>query len=99
VLQVLAEDNAVVVGAESELMAPGLTGERLHWIGPQPAGPVETTVRIRSRHAGVAALVRPQAEGRVEVDFAEPQRGVAPGQAAVFYDGDEVVGGGRIARG
>ena len=47
-------------------------GERLHWIGPPPPGPVEATVKIRSRHPGVASLVRPQADGRVEIDFAEP---------------------------
>ena len=57
------------------------------------AGPVEATVRIRSRHPGVAARVRPRTAGGVEVDFAEPQRGVAPGQAAVFYAGRRVLGG------
>ncbi len=93
VLQVVPEENAVVVGAEADLMAPGLAGERLHWIGPPPADAVEATVKIRSRHAGVPALVRPRPEGRVEVDFAEPQRGVAPGQAAVFYQGSRVLGG------
>lgn len=96
VLEVLPEENAVVVGDEADLMAPGLAGERLHWIGEPPAGPVEVTVKIRSRHAGVAALVRPQGtepKGRVEIDFAEPQRGVTPGQAAVFYQGTRVLGG------
>ena len=93
VLEVLPEEGAVVVGEERELYAPGLRGERLHWIGPPPAGPVEATVRIRSRHPGVAALVRPRPGGEVEVDFAEPQRGVAPGQAAVFYRGSRVLGG------
>jgi len=102
VLEVLPESNEVVVGDEDDLLAPGLAGERLHWIGPAPAGPVEATVKIRSRHAGVPSLVRPQADGRVEIDFAEPQRGVAPGQAAVFYDGARVLGGcwieGRLGR-
>jgi len=69
----------------------------LHWIGPQPPlgsrGEIEATVRIRSRHPGVAARVRPLADGGVEVRFAEPQRGVAPGQAAVFYRGTRVLGG------
>lgn len=93
VLEVLPSDNAVVVGDEHELLAPGLAGERLHWIGAPPAGPVEALAKIRSRHPGVAALVRPGAGGRVEVDFAEPQRGVAPGQACVFYAGTRVLGG------
>ncbi|MFN7943194.1 MAG: tRNA 2-thiouridine(34) synthase MnmA [Thermoanaerobaculia bacterium] len=93
VLEVLPEENRVVVGDPDELAAPGLAGERLHWIGDPPGGALEATVKIRSRHAGVAALVRPRAGGRVEVDFAEPQRGVAPGQAAVFYAGTRVLGG------
>ncbi len=97
VLQIEPERNRVVVGEEAELMAPGLRGERLHWIGPDPSGEVEATVRIRSRHPGVPALIRPQEDGRVEIDFAEPQRGVTPGQAAVFYQGTRVLGGCWIA--
>jgi len=105
VLAILPEENRVVVGEERELLAPGLLGERLHWIGPEPAAPggvVEATVRIRSRHPGVAARIHPRAPsgpaspgaGReVEVEFAEPQRGVTPGQAAVFYRGTRVLGG------
>lgn len=93
VLKIEPERNRVVVGEEAELLAPGLRGERLHWIGPDPEGEVEATVKIRSRHPGVAARIRPQGEGRVEIDFAEPQRGVAPGQAAVFYQGTRVLGG------
>jgi tRNA-specific 2-thiouridylase len=85
------------VGAEEDLMAPGLRGERLHWIGPERTGEVEATVKIRSRHPGVPALVRPLGEGRAEVEFAEPQRGVTPGQAAVFYQGTRVLGGCWIA--
>jgi len=93
VLEVLPEENTVVVGGEEELLAPGLRGERLHWIGAPPAVPVEATVKIRSRHAGVPALVRPRPGRTVEVDFGERQRGVAPGQAAVFYQGSRVLGG------
>ena len=97
VLAVEPWENRVVVGPEEELLAPGLVGERLHWIGSAPAvgetGEVEVTVKIRSRHPGVAAQVRAGADGTVEVRFAEPQRGVAPGQAAVFYRGARVLGG------
>ncbi len=102
VLRIEPEANRVVVGREEELAAPGLAGERLHWIGPQPApgasGEIEATVKIRSRHAGVAARVRPGVGGGVEVRFAQPQRGVAPGQAAVFYRGTRVLGGCWISR-
>jgi tRNA-specific 2-thiouridylase len=94
VLAVEPEDNRVVVGGVEELHQPGLIGERVHWIGRPPAEPIEATVKIRSRHAGVRSLVTPlAAEGSVEVEFASPQRGVAPGQAAVFYDGTRVLGG------
>lgn len=102
VLKIEPERNRVVVGGEAELMAPGLAGERLHWIGPPPSelaatAEVEVTVKIRSRHPGVAARVRPLAGGRAEVEFAAPQRGVTPGQAAVFYRGTRVLGGCWIA--
>ncbi|HEV2845790.1 MAG TPA: tRNA 2-thiouridine(34) synthase MnmA [Thermoanaerobaculia bacterium] len=97
VLAVEPEANRVVVGGEGELMAPGLRGERLHWIGPDPQGEVEATVKIRSRHPGVASRIRALGNGAVEVEFAEPQRGITPGQAAVFYQGTRVLGGCWIA--
>jgi len=93
VLKIEPEHNRVVVGPEQDLLAPGLRGERLHWIGPGPEGEAEATVKIRSRHPGVAARIRSLGNGNVEVDFAEPQRGVTPGQAAVFYQGTRVLGG------
>jgi len=95
VLAVEPAANRVVVGGENALAAPGLTGTGLHWIAPpaDPEAPVEATVKIRSRHPGVPARVRPLPDRRCEVEFATPQRGVAPGQAAVFYAGDRVLGG------
>jgi len=94
VLAVEPERNQVVVGGVEELAAKGLVGERLHWIGRPPEGPIEATVKIRSRHAGVTARIEALAEpGRVVVEFSEPQPSVAPGQAAVFYDGSRVLGG------
>jgi tRNA-uridine 2-sulfurtransferase len=56
-------------------------------------------VRIRSRHPGVEATVRPLGQGQVEVLFDQPQRGVAPGQAAVLYRGSRVLGGCWITSG
>jgi tRNA-specific 2-thiouridylase len=90
------EANRVVVGGDDELFARGLVAERLHWIGPPPEGAesgVEATVKIRSRHPGVAARIKALPGGRAEVEFETPQRGVAPGQAAVFYRGTRVLGG------
>jgi len=93
VLAIEPRENRVVVGGENDLLAPGLRGERLHWIGPDPEGEVEATVKIRSRHPGVPSRIRPSGDGRVEIDFATPQRGITPGQAAVFYQGTRVLGG------
>lgn len=90
VLAIEPEENRVVVGEEQDLFAPGLRGERLHWIGRPEE---EVTVKIRSRHPGVPARVRSLGDGRAEVEFAEPQRGITPGQAAVFYRGTRVLGG------
>jgi tRNA-specific 2-thiouridylase len=93
VLGIQPEANRVVVGAAGDLDRPGLTGSGLHWIGSPPEGPIEATVRIRSRHSGVRSSIRATGRRRVEVEFAEPQRGVTPGQAAVFYDDTRVLGG------
>ena len=104
VLAVEPAENQVVVGGAHELSTPGLLGERLHWIGDsatfaEPDGSVRAAVKIRSRHPGVGATVRPLPEGHAEVMFDEPQRGVAPGQAAVFYRGSRVLGGCWITAG
>lgn len=93
VLDVDPEHNTVRVGDRDRLLAPGLEGERLHWIGRPPDGPLEATVRIRSRHQGVNASIEDLGAGRVRVRFDEPQSAVTPGQAAVFYDGSRVLGG------
>jgi tRNA-uridine 2-sulfurtransferase len=104
VLGVEPAANRVVVGTEQELLAPGLSGERLHWIGDpgafsSPDGTVQATVKIRSRHPGVESTIRPLPNGRAEIHFDQPQKGVAPGQAAVFYRGTRVLGGCWIERG
>jgi len=91
----------VTAGSAADLACRGLVGSRLHWINPgldlaaadAATRGVEATVKLRSRHPGVAALVRPLSGGGCEVDFAEPQTAVAPGQAAVFYRGSRVLGG------
>ncbi len=101
VLEIDADANRVVVGGGDALMSPGFRGRGLHWINPDldlstedsESHGVEATVKIRSRHPGVPARVRPLPNGGAEIEFAEPQRGVAPGQAAVFYRGSRVLGG------
>ncbi len=97
VLSTRPAENTVVVGRRQELETGGLVGERVHWIGPTPEGPIEATVKIRSRHAGVRSLIRPRDQRRVDVEFEAPQLGVTPGQAAVFYHRSRVLGGCWIA--
>jgi tRNA-specific 2-thiouridylase len=100
-LYVIATDplsQRVTVGRSDELLRASLTARDVNWVsiaGLQ--APVRAQVKIRNRHAPDAATVSPTAEPScVEVRFDEPQRAVTPGQAAVFYDGDLVLGGGWI---
>ncbi|MBQ4627168.1 MAG: hypothetical protein IJB45_07975 [Clostridia bacterium] len=58
--------------------------------------PIRANVKIRFKAKEQPALITPNADGTVTVTFDEPQRSVTPGQSAVFYDGDIVIGGGRI---
>jgi len=71
--------------------------EGVRWIGAAPEGAVEAAVRIRYRHPGAAARIEAGADGAARVRFAEPVGALAPGQAAVFYAGERVLGGGWIA--
>ncbi len=90
----------VVVGTAAEAGSERFQVEEVRWsAGAPPAGPRSFLVRVRHRHDGEQGEVMPEAGGRAQVRLRAAVRGVAPGQAAVFYDGDEVVGGGRIARG
>jgi tRNA-specific 2-thiouridylase len=96
VLRIVPDSAEVVVGDESELYDAELKATDAHWIAGKPAGAFAGEVRIRYRHPGAPADVIPSGDG-FEVRFAEPQRAITPGQAAVVYRGDEVIGGGFIA--
>jgi tRNA-specific 2-thiouridylase len=89
--------NRVILGTREELLAPGLTATEVNWLIPPPAGPMEAIAVIRYRHPGAAARLTPQEGDTVQVEFAQPQRAVAPGQAVAFYRGDRVIAGGWIA--
>jgi tRNA-specific 2-thiouridylase len=87
----------VVVGTATEASRARFEVREVSWVaGAAPGAAVRARVRVRHRHEGEDATVTPRGGGRAEVELVAPVRGVAPGQAAVFYDGDEVLGGGRI---
>ncbi len=92
------ESNTLVVGTRQEALAETCRIERLNWLCLPPAEAFRTTVQIRYRHQPVSATVHPTAADRARIVFHEPQFAVTPGQAAVFYDGKTVVGGGWISR-
>jgi tRNA-specific 2-thiouridylase len=97
VLALDGSQNRVIIGERDELWANGLVADRMNWISfPGLEEEVEALVQIRSRHPGVPAVLSSLGEEKVRVQFKTPQRSVTPGQAAVFYQGDEVLGGGWI---
>lgn len=96
VLRVIPERDAVVVGAAESLLRSGLRARGASWVAVPPDATFEAEVQIRYRHRPASARVRRSDDG-FEVEFAEPQRAVAPGQAAVVYRGETVLGGGFIA--
>jgi tRNA-specific 2-thiouridylase len=94
-----AVKNQIVVGPEEELLRSDFTAAGVNWIAfDEPAVPVRADVRVRYRHQAEPATIEVRPNGRVRVTFDLPQRAITPGQATVFYRGDEVVGGGWITR-
>ncbi len=100
VVRIDALERRVVVGPKTALGVSGITLHEVNWIADPPpeaaAWPDEVLVRVRSAHRGSRGRVRRLGGGRAEVTFRTPERAVAPGQAAVFYDGSRVLGGGWI---
>lgn len=99
VLNIDAEQQTIVVGPAASLEKTALVAARASWPAGRPEAPVRATVKIRYRDHGTEGTVVPLDGGRVRVDFDRPVRAVAPGQAAVFYRGEEVVGGAWIEEG
>ncbi|MGC1359989.1 MAG: tRNA 2-thiouridine(34) synthase MnmA [Silvibacterium sp.] len=97
VLQIEHTSHRVTVGAGAEATSRTVRTRSLNWISVEElAGEMRVRVKIRHRHEPAWATLRRSQSDEVEALFDEPQRAVTPGQAAVFYDGDEVVGGGWI---
>jgi len=98
VVEIRPDSNEVIVGPEDDLYTAELAAEDVNWIALAPPLPesIEVEAKIRYSATPAAAVVHPREGNRAAVHFARPQRAVAPGQAVVFYQGDEVVGGGTI---
>ncbi|BCS33710.1 tRNA-specific 2-thiouridylase MnmA [Luteitalea sp. TBR-22] len=100
VVAIEPDSRDVVVGPRSALEATTCEVQDVNWVsGRVPDGAVRAEVQIRHRHAAAPATIRALDASHARVEFDAPQYAITPGQAAVFYDGDEVLGGGWITRG
>jgi tRNA-specific 2-thiouridylase len=99
VVDIDPETNTVVVGPREEAMRDRLRVEELNWLAPPPSPGEEVAVRVRA-HGPLARarVLAHEGEGRLDLALAEPLFAPAPGQAAVLYRGDRVLGGGRLVR-
>ncbi len=96
VVRIDADRGQVVVGTGREASRDRFAVAEVNWVsGAPPGGLLDVRVKVRHRHEGESGVVR-ATEGGAEVVLENPVRGVAPGQSAVFYAHEEVVGGGRI---
>ena len=99
VIDIDAAKNQVVVGPQDELLGQEFIAARVNWVAQDtPGTPLRAEVSVRYRHTPALATITPLDNGRANVRFDEPQRAITPGQATVFYSGDEVLGGGWIVK-
>ncbi|HXX59262.1 MAG TPA: tRNA 2-thiouridine(34) synthase MnmA, partial [Dehalococcoidales bacterium] len=97
VVEIDATYNTVIIGEKSEVYGSDFIVAGVNWISIEKlAAPMKVQVKIRHAHEAQPATATPLADGKVGVTFDEPQLAITPGQTAVFYDSDVVVGGGTI---
>jgi tRNA-specific 2-thiouridylase len=99
VLQIERAKNQIVVSEVQDLACGEFTARGVNWVAfDEPSGSVRANVKVRYRHDPAPATIHPLPDTCARIVFDEPQRAITPGQATIFYDGDEVVGGGWIIR-
>ncbi len=99
VVQIERAKNQIIVGEADDLESVEFVANGVNWVAfDEPAMPVRAEVKIRYRHDPAMATIRALPDARARIVFDEPQRAITPGQATIFYNGDEVVGGGWITR-
>lgn len=99
VVDIDAANNRIIVGTEKDTYSSGVVVEKLNYIsGAAPVEPLKTEIKVRYRAPAVPATLYPPKAGEARVVFATKQKAVTPGQSAVFYDGEEVLGGGIIKK-
>jgi tRNA-specific 2-thiouridylase len=98
VVEIDDESKRVVVGNKDDLSCAGLTARAVQWLEPPEAREIEAEVQIRYRAPAIPCVIRPGTDRVCSVRFNEAFTAVTPGQAAVFYRGDQVLGGGWIER-
>ena len=96
VIRIEPKTHRVVLGTHDELACRDLEADRLSWLIDDVPDALECLAQIRYQHTASAARIERVASDQIRVRFAEPQFGVAPGQALVLYEGDRVLGGGWI---
>jgi tRNA-specific 2-thiouridylase len=97
VLSIDPENNRVVVGDDDSLRTTSFEVNDVNWVSiGQPSGSIRATVKIRHKHEPASAVVEALGDTRARITFDAPQRAITPGQGAVFYDGDRVLGGAWI---
>ncbi len=97
VVRIDRRQNRLIVGFQEDLLSRECRVSGVNWLLPEPAAPLDAAVRIRYRHDAAPARLFPERGGEVAVRFQTPQSAVTPGQGAVFYQGERVIGAGWIA--
>ncbi len=98
VVKIEPEHNRLTVGTSQDLTTDRCRVEAINWIQPPPAKALQVLTRVRYRHSAAASMLVPRGPHAADIVFDVPQKALTPGQGAVFYDEDEVLGGGWIVR-